>query len=192
MKQTRLVVAAVVVCLAASAAAAQSFQGGLRGTVKDAQGVIPGVTVSLVNQETGVARETASNQVGEYSFPGVVPGIYTVRAAVSGFKTFVRSDARIGTQQFLTLDILLEIGAVEETITVSAEAPLIETSNASTGDVLDQKTLETLPSISRMAFLASNTVPTVTYTGNPHMNRMQDQTEASRISLGGGISVGNN
>jgi len=192
MKYARLVVAVVVVCLAAATAAGQSFQGGLRGTVKDAQGVIPGVTVSLVNQETGVARETTSNQVGEYSFPGVVPGVYTVRAAVSGFKTFVRSDARIGTQQFLTLDIVLEIGAVEETITVSAEAPLIETSNASTGDVLDQRTLETLPSISRMAFLASNTVPTVTYTGNPHMNRMQDQTEASRISLGGGISVGNN
>ena len=109
-----------------------------------------------------------------------------------GFKTFERKDARIGTQQFLTLDVVLEIGAVEETITVSAESPLIETSNASTGDVLDKQTLDTLPSISRMAFLASNTVPTVTYTGNPHMNRMQDQTEASRISLGGGISVGNN
>ena len=109
MKHARLVVPVVVVCLAAATAAAQSFQGGLRGTVKDAQGVIPGVTVTLVNQETGVARETASNQVGEYSFPGVVPGVYTVRAAVSGFKTFVRSDARIGTQQFLTLDIVLEI-----------------------------------------------------------------------------------
>src|SRR4051812_43756090 len=192
MKYARLIVVVLLVSLAAAAAAAQSFQGGLRGTVKDAQGVIPGVTVSLANQDTGVVRETASNEVGEYSFPGVVPGVYTVRAAVSGFKTFERREARIGTQQFLTLDIVLEIGAVEETITVSAEAPLIETSNASTGDVLDNRTLETLPSISRMAFLASNTVPTVTYTGNPHMNRMQDQTEASRISLGGGISVGNN
>ena len=66
---------------------------------------------------------------------------------------------------------------------------MIETSNASTGDVLDKTTLETLPSISRMAFLVGNTVPTVTYTGNPHMNRMQDQTEASRMALGGGISV---
>src|SRR5262249_1141061 len=140
MKCARLFVVALAVSLAAATAAAQSFQGGLRGTVKDAQGVIPGVTVSLVNQETGVVRETASNEVGEYSFPGVVPGVYTVRAAVSGFKTFERREARIGTQQFLTLDIVLEIGAVEETITVSAEAPLIETSNASTGDVLDNKT----------------------------------------------------
>src|SRR2546423_11254345 len=192
MRYARLIPAALVLSLVARTGAAQSFQGGLRGTVKDAQGVIPGATISLVNQDTGIARDTASNDVGEYSFPGVVPGLYTVHASVAGFKTFERKDTRIATQQFLTLDIVLEIGAVEETITVSAEAPLIETSNASTGDVLDQKTLETLPSISRMAFLASNTVTTVTYTGNPHMNRMQDQTEASRISLGGGISVGNN
>ena len=73
MKYARLIVVALVVSLAASAEAGQSFQGGLRGTVKDAQGVIPGVTVSLVNQDTGVVRETASNEVGEYSFPGVVP-----------------------------------------------------------------------------------------------------------------------
>src|SRR5689334_1728101 len=192
MKFARLIVVVLVVSLAAASAAAQSFQGGLRGTVKDAQGVIPGATVSLVNQDTGVARETLSNDVGEYSFPGVVPGLYTVRASVQGFKTFEKKDERIGTQQFLTLDIVLEVGAVEETITVAAESPLIETSNASTGEVLDKQTLETLPSISRMAFLASNNVATVTYTGNPHMNRMQDQTEASRISLGGGISVGNN
>ena len=179
-----MLIAVVVVCLAARTAATQSFQGGLRGTVRDAQGVIPSVTIALVNEENGVARETVSNAVGEYSFPGVVPGVYTVRTAVSGFKTFERKGARIGTQQFLTLDIVMEVGALEETLTVTAEAPLIETSNASTGDVLDKRTLDTLPSISRMAFLASNIVPTVTYTGNP--------TEASRISLGGGISVGNN
>ena len=135
----------------------------------------------------------SSNEAGEYSFPGVVARhLHSAGRRLSGFKKFERKDARIGTQQFLTLDIVLEVGAIEETITVAAEAPLIETSNASTGDVLDKTTLETLPSISRMAFLASNTVPTVTYTGNPHMNRMQDQTEASRMSLGGGISVGNN
>ena len=192
MRGRHLLLAMLVVCGAARLGGAQSFQGGLRGTVKDAEGVIPGVTVSLVNEENGVSRDTVSNDAGEYSFPGVVPGLYSVRSTLAGFKTFERKGARIGTQQFLTMDIVMEVGAIEETITVSAQAPLIETANASTGDVLDKTTLDTLPSISRMAFLASNTVPTVTYTGNPHMNRMQDQTEASRISLGGGISVGNN
>jgi hypothetical protein len=186
---------ATTCCVLASVvtlANAQSFQGGLRGIAKDAQGVVPGVTVELINQQSAVPRETVTNEVGEYSFPGVVPGVYTVRATVAGFKTFERRDVRIGTQQFLTLDILLEVGAVEETILVTADAPLIETSNASTGDVLSNETLQALPSISRMAYLVSNTLPTVTYTGNPNMNRMQDQTEAAKISLGGGPSIGNN
>src|SRR5262245_49450623 len=128
MRPARLLFAAwFVLLLCARDGAAQSFQGGLRGTVKDPQGVIPGATVALVNQETGVARETVTNEAGEYSFPGVTPGIYTIRAAVTGFKTFERKDARIATQQFLTLDIVLEVGALEETITVAAEAPLIDT-----------------------------------------------------------------
>src|SRR3954464_1091582 len=118
--RSAIILTTVVVCLLAapSHVAAQSFQGGLRGTVRDPQGVIPGATVSLINQDNGVARETISNDVGEYSFPGVVPGLYTVRASVQGFKTFEKKDERIGTQQFLTLDIVLEVGAVEETITV--------------------------------------------------------------------------
>ena len=61
---------------------------------------------------------------------------------MQGFKTFDRRGIRIGTQQFITLDITLEVGTVEETITVTADAPLIETSNASQAEVLDAKMLE--------------------------------------------------
>jgi carboxypeptidase family protein len=118
---------------------AQSFQGGLRGVVKDPQGVIPGVTVTLVNDQNGVSRETVSNGVGEYSFPAIEPATYTVRAAVQGFKTVERKGVRIGTQEFIALDIQLEVGGLEETITVTGESPLIDTTSASTGDVLDTK-----------------------------------------------------
>jgi len=96
MRTIRLVLAALVVLLFAEHLAAQSFQGGLRGTVRDPQGVIPGATVTLVNQEAGVSRDTTTNDAGEYSFPGVPPGVYTIRASVAGFKTFERKDARIG------------------------------------------------------------------------------------------------
>jgi hypothetical protein len=173
-------------------AAGQTFQGGLRGAVRDAQGVIPGVTVTLLNEQTNVSRETVSNEAGEYSFPAVDPGAYTVRASVTGFKTFERKGVRIGTQQFFTLDVVLEVGALEETITVSADAPLIETSNASTGNVLDKETLQALPSTGRNIFLISNTVPTVVRSGNGLSNRMQDQSDASLLSLGGGGVRANN
>ncbi|HWF84729.1 MAG TPA: carboxypeptidase-like regulatory domain-containing protein, partial [Vicinamibacterales bacterium] len=171
---------------------AQSFQGGLRGTVRDQQGVIPGVTVSLINDRTSVSRDTTTNGVGEYSFPAVDPGTYTIRAAVAGFKTFERKGFTIGTQQFANLDVTLEVGAIEESVTVTGESPLIDTTTASTGDVLDKKTLDSLPSVGRNVFLLANTVPTVVTSGDTHWNRLQDQTGASLVSLGGGGVRANN
>jgi hypothetical protein len=181
----------LIACGIASVSA-QTFQGGLRGAVKDAQGVIPGATVTLVNEDTGVARDTATNTAGEFSFPAVDPAAYAVRVSVQGYKTFERKGMRIGTQQFVTLDITLEVGAIEETITVTAQAPLIETSNASTGNVIESTTLASLPSVGRNVFLMTNTVPTVVRSGNGLSNRMQDQTDASLLSLGGGGVRANN
>src|SRR5438067_2493509 len=91
----------------------QSFQGGLRGALKDGGGaIVPGVSISLINEATNISRETVSNGVGEYVFTAVTPGIYTVRAALQGFKTFERKSLTIGTQQFITLDLLMELGTI--------------------------------------------------------------------------------
>ena len=171
---------------------AQSFTGGLRGAVKDAGGVIPGVEVSLVNEGTSAARGTTTNEAGEYAFPAVTPGTYTVKAELPGFKTFERKGITVGTQQFLTLDILLELGTVEEAITVTGASPLIETSNASVGTVLDRQALDNLPSAGRQAFFLSVTVPTVGSSGNSFWTRIQDVDGPSAISLGGGGVRANN
>src|SRR6266545_6845933 len=80
-------------------AAAQTFQGGLRGAVRDAQGVIPGATITLVNEQTNLRREAVTNESGEFSFAALDPGAYTVRATMTGFKTFERKGVRIATQQ---------------------------------------------------------------------------------------------
>jgi hypothetical protein len=173
-------------------ASAQSSQGGLRGVVKDQSGVIPGVTVSLVNEANNTTRETVTNGVGEYSFPAVEVGSYTVRAVVQGYKSFERKGVPISVQVFMALDISLEIGAIEETITVTGESPLIETTNASTGDVVDLKSLESIPSAGRSIFLMANLSPTVQTSANAHWNRMQDQVGNSAISMGGGAVRANN
>jgi len=178
--------------LLSTSLSAQSFQGSLRGVVKDAQGVIPGVSITMVNEANGVARDTVTNGVGEYAFPAVDPGNYTVKTTVQGYKTFERKGVRIGTQDFIALDITLEIGALEETITVTGESPLIETMNASTGDVLDTRMLESIPTPGRSVFLMANLTPTVQTSGNAHWNRMQDQVGNSAMSMGGGAVRGNN
>jgi hypothetical protein len=171
---------------------AQSSQGGLRGVVKDAQGIIPGVTVTMVNEANGVSRDTVTNGAGEYSFPAIEPGSYAVKATVQGYKTFERKGVPVSVQQFVGLDITLEIGALEETITVTGESPLIDTMNASTGDVLDTRSLESIPTAGRSVFLMANLQPTVQTSGNAHWNRMQDQVGNSAMSMGGGPVRANN
>ena len=171
---------------------AQSSTGSLRGTVKDLQGVIPGATVALMNDATGTGRETLTNEVGAYSFPALDPASYSIRVAVLGFRSFEQKGLRVNTQAALELDIVLEVGALEETITVTADAPLIDMSNASTGGVVDTKTLESIPTPGRSVYLMANLEPTVQTSGNAHWNRMQDQTGNSSISMGGGAVRSNN
>ncbi len=184
--------ALLFVPLATSSAIAQTFTGGVRGSVMDSGGVVPGVTVTLINEANGASRDAVSNERGLYDFTAVPPGDYTVKAELTGFKTFENKGIRVGTQQFVTLDIKLDVGQLQETITVTGDAPLIDTSNASTGSVIDSRQLETLPSGGRSAFLFAVTVPTVVASGDAQFNRQQDQTNASLLSLGGGARRANN
>src|SRR3954462_14769430 len=93
-------------------AGAQQFTGGVRGAVRDANGVIPGVAVTLTNEATNISREVVTNEVGQYNFPAVPPGTYTLKSQLSGYKTFESKGINVGTQQFVTLDVLLEVGAI--------------------------------------------------------------------------------
>ena len=171
----------------------QSYQGGLRGAVTDPAGaVVPGAEVTLINEQTNVARTTLSNESGEYVFSFVPPGAYKLKVTLAGFKTYEHPGINIGTQQFITLDVRLEVGAVSEQITVSASVPLIETSNANTGGLLSEGTLQDLPNTGRNPFMMALTVPNVLHTGDPFYVRMQDQTNSSLLSLGGGPIRGNN
>ena len=191
-RRSRWCVVPILLILAASSAASQTFTGAVRGVVTDANGVVPGATVTLTNEANGATRTAVSNAQGLYDFSAVTPGVYIVKAELSGFKTFERKGVGVGTQQFVTIDIRLDVGQLQETITVTGEVPLLETSHASTGSVIDARQLETLPSGGRSAFLFAVTVPTVVATGDPQFNRQQDQTNASLLSLGGGTRRGNN
>src|SRR5215813_7673657 len=187
-----LLLGALLLATHADTVLGQGFQGGLRGSIKDAGGVIPGVEVTLTNEQTNIKRSVVTNDRGEFVFSNVDPGNYAVKAVLQGYKTIDRAGIRIGTQQFLTLDLTMEVGAITENVTVTGEAPPINTSNASTGTVLDTQALQTLPAPGRNAFMIGTTVPTVVPSGDTQFNRQQDQTNASLLSLGGGTRRGNN
>ena len=133
MRFRAALIGALLVVVTAGTVFGQGFQGGLRGSLKDAGGVVPGVEVTLTNEQTNVKRSTVTNERGEYVFANVDPGNYKVTAALQGYKTVDRGGIRIGTQQFLTLDLVMEVGAITESVTVTGQAPLIDTGNASPG-----------------------------------------------------------
>src|SRR5207248_1786669 len=133
----------------------------------DAHGVAPGVELSLTNDETRISRPSLTNGAGEYAFTDVVPGLYTLRAVLAGYKTFERRGLVIGTQEFLTIDVALEVGAIQEEVVVTGAAPIVERANASTGQVLDKKSLDALPNHARNSFTIASLLPTVVSFGDP-------------------------
>jgi hypothetical protein len=124
------VTAVIGLMVASGLAKAQTYQGAMRGVVKDAQGVVPGVEVTLVNEDTNATRSVTTNEVGEYSFTSVLPGAYTVRVALAGFRTEERKGLRIATQQTVNMDFMLELGTLSEQITVIAQTPVVERATA--------------------------------------------------------------
>src|SRR3989337_1251429 len=98
---------------------------------------------------------------------------------LEGFRTYERTGIRIATQEFLTVDVLLEVGMLQETVTVTGERPLIDTANASVATVLDSAQLHALPSVARNVYMMSVTVPTVISSGNQVFTRLQDLNHPS-------------
>src|SRR6059036_384545 len=192
MRMRAALIGAFLTVAASGTLFGQGFQGGIRGSIKDAGGVVPGVEVALTNERTNISRTTVTNERGEYVFTNIDPGSYMLKAALTGYKSIERKEIPIGTQQFLTMDLSMEVGAIEENITVTGQSPIIETSNASQGTVLDSQALQTLPSPGRAAFLIGASVPTVVPSGDAQFNRQQDQSNASLLSLAGGTRRGNN
>ena len=172
---------------------AQSAYGNLRGSVVDQAGAtISNAKVTLLEEATGVTRSAVTTSSGEYTFANINPNTYTVIVEQAGFKKTERKGIIVGTQQFVTSDIKLDVGDVTQSIMVNEESPLIETATASQGQVVDHQKLIDLPNLGRNPFMMSRLSPTVTQVGNPAYNRMQDQSGSSQIVINGGPIRGNN
>jgi hypothetical protein len=148
--KVRVLVALLAMVTAVVPALAQQGTTEVRGRVVDTQGaVLPGVTVTVRNQDTGMFRETLSNPDGTYFVSGIVPGVYEITAELQGFKKYNRRDVRLEVGRTTTIDLELSVGALEETVTVAAESPLVDVTSKEVGGSVTARELVELPSVNR-------------------------------------------
>lgn len=120
--------------------------GTITGVITDEQGgVVPGVAVEVTNTATNQTRTATTGADGFYTVPLLQPGPYSVKATLQGFKTMVRDGITVAVGSTSRVDVRLGVGALEESIRVTSEAPLVETSSASLGTVIDEKKIVELP-----------------------------------------------
>src|SRR5215469_12154753 len=120
--------------------------GQVAGVISDPSGrVVPGATVELLSVTTGLARSATSDSDGSFTFPLVSPGIYQLRVAMTGFATNLIRDVEVAVNGTTRLDVHLQIGTTAQEITVTGAAPLVETSNATMGVVVDRQSIVDLP-----------------------------------------------
>jgi hypothetical protein len=142
----------VILAVLASAipAAAQQGTAEIRGRVVDAQdAVLPGVNVMVRNQETGMFRQGVSTNDGTYFLSGVTPGTYELTAELAGFKKYARPNLRLEVGRTATVDVQLEVGGLEEQMTVTAEAPLVDVTSKEVGGHITARELTDLPTVNR-------------------------------------------
>ncbi len=186
-------VAALIVLCCAPLLDSQSYLGGIRGLVQDTgAAVVANAKVTLTNEATQATRATVTNAQGEYVFPQLDPATYKVSVEAPGFNKSETAGVRVATQEFVAVDFRMEVGQVTTSIEVNEEVPLVETTNASNGQVLDTQKLTDLPNLGRNPFLMSKLSVNVVPAGDPRFNRFQDQSGSSQISIAGGPIRGNN
>ena len=144
-RMTAAFVFAVLLGLVPRAATAQAT-GSIAGVISDESGaVLPGVTVEVTNTATGQLRTAVTGADGYYTVPLLQPGSYEVKATLTGFKPILRKGNTVTVGDTARVDLKLTVGGLEESVTVSGEAPLVETSHATLGITIDQQKVVDLP-----------------------------------------------
>src|SRR5262245_10236589 len=175
----------------AAPAAAQDFRGSIAGSTVDSSGaVVPGVTILVTNKDTGVSQEAVTNGDGRYQVGYLNPGVYSVTAELSGFKKIVRADNTVRVGDVTRVDITMEPGGVEETVTVTAETPIINSTTGISGTTVSAKQIEALPLGDGTAYMLTRLAPGIMDSSDLHFARPADNGNLGGI-MTNGVQGGN-
>jgi hypothetical protein len=190
---TMLLLARIATALLALAALlpAQEYRATLLGQIRDSSGaLIPNALVTVSNINTGV-RVTAATGTSGYTIPYLVPGIYSLTVEANGFKTHTRGPIALQVNDRVRIDVALEVGASSEHINVTAEAPLLEVSTASRGQVIGGEKINGLPLNGHNPFTLMGVAEGVQNTGSLTFFRPFDNGSINDFSINGGRSSTN-
>jgi len=181
------IVLAILVSITASTPAnAQDFRGSIVGKVTDSTGaVLPGVTVTVTNDDTKVQQNVVTDSEGAYRVPYLNVGPYSVAAALSGFKKIVKTGLQVAVGDAVKVDMVLEPGPVNEVVSVVAESPMLNTTTGVSGITIDAKQIAQLPLGDGTAYMLTRLAPGIMDTSDLHFARPMDNGNLAGIVSNG-------
>jgi hypothetical protein len=194
MKRAAAAIAALL--LWASQAAAQTSYGSVVGTVVDAtRGSIPAASVTLTNIGTGERRSIPTDADGNFQFVNLIPGNYRVQVESRGFKRYSQEPIRVEVEAAVRIEAIMQVGDVAEEVTVSSEAPLLQTQTATLGQTVEGRVVQDMPlngrNVLNLVALAPGVVPQGSTSGSPLGNQaggtFTNNTGWGNYQIGGGM-----
>ena len=192
-RSSALWVTVLVVCLSVSSFP-QSTSGRIVGRTADPTGaVLAAVKITLVNEATGASRSTETNANGDYNFVEVVPGSYRVEYELTGFKKNVQTGVLVDVNQVVTLNSTLQVGATQEVVEVTSEAPQVDTTSTQLGAVINNRSVNELPLNTRDTYQFLQLQPGVqAQLGNGNGSLFYGSQDTGSVSVNGGRTRANN
>ena len=177
---------AILALFFSAALFAQEFRGSISGVVTDAtSAAIPGAKLTVTETHTGTRIPTVSDSTGRYVAPFLLPGDYDIAVQAQGFRAFLRKGVHVGADDHPVIDVRLEVGDVATSVEVTADAPLLNTDNASLGQSITTKEVEELPINGRTPMVAAALSLGVIGYAQPTLIHPFDAGAAAGWSVGG-------
>ena len=194
MVHLRALCLGLAVCLFLSAMlAAQGTGGRILGRISDPTGaVLSGVKVTATNDATGVTQDVVSNDSGDFTFPNVPVGTYSLTFDLKGFKKAVRHGISLDVNQIITLNMTMQLGENQEVVDVTAEAPLVDTTSTQLGAVVNNRSVNELPLNARDTYQFLQLQPGVQSQLGSSGGTFYGSDDAGAVSVNGGRSRANN
>ena len=172
---------------------AQGTGGRILGRVADPSGaVLGGVKITAVNDATGVARVAQTSDSGDYGFPDLPVGTYTLNFELTGFKKDVHKGIALDVNQVITLNMTMQLGAAQEVVDVTSEAPLVDTTSTQLGAVVNNRSVNELPLNARDTYQFLQLQPGVQSQLGSSGGTFYGSDDAGAVSVNGGRGRANN